>query len=432
MDGDMVRVLCAGDLHIGRRSSKLPVAFSGREHSCAAAWEAIVDAALAERVDLVALSGDLVDRDNRYFEAVGPLERGLRRLASAGIDTYAVSGNHDHNVLPELADALDIESFYLLGRDGQWERRSVYRSSEPVLHIDGWSFPQEVVQTSALETYDLPHDGVPTLGLLHADLDQPRSQYGPVALADLQQCRVALWLLGHIHGSAIIPSGDGQVVIYPGTPQAMDPGEQGVHGAVIADIERSGRVHLRQLPISSVCYRTLTVDVSGLREAEEVRSRIVAALRDELARDHYRYERLAFLCCRLTLTGRTPLHGRLRGIMEAAEDLSLTGQGGVEAIIENIVIETRPAINLESLARRNDPPGEVARFIQSIESGKGAAEYTELIDTTTRDLRAIHELSWFSGISTDAPPERDDARRLLLAEAWSLLDTLVAQKAESA
>ena len=34
-------------------------------------WEAIVDRAIEEKVDLVALSGDVVNHDNRFFEATG-------------------------------------------------------------------------------------------------------------------------------------------------------------------------------------------------------------------------------------------------------------------------------------------------------------------------------------------------------------------------
>lgn len=41
-------------------------------------WSRIVDYAIAHGVDVVALSGDIVDRDNRYFEAIGPFQRGLR------------------------------------------------------------------------------------------------------------------------------------------------------------------------------------------------------------------------------------------------------------------------------------------------------------------------------------------------------------------
>lgn len=431
MDGKSVRVLCAADLHIGRRSSRLPEAFSGLDHSCAAAWDAVVDAALAERVDIVALSGDLVDRDNRYFEAVGPLERGLRRLASEGIETYAVSGNHDFDVLPELADALDTDGFYLLGRDGRWERRTVHRRGEAVLHIDGWSFPRQDVLECALDSYVLSSDGLPVLGLLHADLDQPRSRYGPVTLPDLRRHQVALWLLGHIHGQSILVDEVRPVVMYPGTPQAMDPGESGLHGVVVVDISPSGRVETRRLPLSTVCYLSLDVDVADVDQADEVRARIVGGLRDALARDEHRYERLACLSCRLTLTGRTPLHGDLRRIVQdVTEDLNLTGPGGAEAIVERIEIETRPAFDLDVLSRRNDPPGEIARVIQSLESGDGSVEYSDLLAGTTRTLRSIHDANTFAGIAMDAEPDRVDAQRLLLTEAWNLLDALVAQKEE--
>jgi hypothetical protein len=89
-----MKILCSGDLHLGRRSSRLPAGVDAGAHSATAAWKALVELAIAERVDLVALSGDLVDRANRYFEAFGPLEAGVRRLTAAGIPTVAVAGNH--------------------------------------------------------------------------------------------------------------------------------------------------------------------------------------------------------------------------------------------------------------------------------------------------------------------------------------------------
>ena len=53
-----MKLLCTGDLHVGRRSSGLP---SDDKHSCAAAWSRVVDEALVAKVDVVLLSGDLMD-----------------------------------------------------------------------------------------------------------------------------------------------------------------------------------------------------------------------------------------------------------------------------------------------------------------------------------------------------------------------------------
>ena len=429
MSENALRVLCAGDLHIGRRSSKLPSTHSGPEHACAVAWDAIVDTALTERVDIVALSGDLVDRDNRYFEAIGPLERGLRRLADAGIDSYAVSGNHDFDVLPQLADALALERFHLLGRDGQWERQTVRRNGRAVLHIDGWSFPRQDVSNCALDSYNLPDDGTSVLGILHADLDQPGSRYGPVTLAALQSHSVAIWLLGHIHGEATFAEASKPHVMYPGSPQAMDPGEPGLHGATLATIDPAGKVTTRKIALSTVRYLPLSVDLSEVATEEAVRTRIVTALRDALALEEHRYERLRCLSCRVTLTGRTPLHGKLRAIAEtASDDLNLTNETGAEAVIERIDIETRPAIELDALASRNDPPGEVAQLIRALEGSAELDTYDDLITATGRQLGNIHDSNAFSGPASDAAPDRAQVVRYLSGEAWSLLDALMAQK----
>ena len=86
-----MKILATGYLHLGRRPARLPAeAEDDPRLSTAEAWQELVALAVEQGIDLVALSGDLVDRDNRFFEALGPLERGLGRLAEAGIDTVAV------------------------------------------------------------------------------------------------------------------------------------------------------------------------------------------------------------------------------------------------------------------------------------------------------------------------------------------------------
>lgn len=42
--------------------------------SAARMWEDIVSRAVFERADVVLLSRDIVDHDNRFYEATGPLE----------------------------------------------------------------------------------------------------------------------------------------------------------------------------------------------------------------------------------------------------------------------------------------------------------------------------------------------------------------------
>ena len=167
-----VKVLCAADLHLGRRSSRLPALESGARLSPAEAWLELVERAKADRVDLVVLAGDVVDQSNRSFEAWGPLQRGVRALKTAGIPVVAVAGNHDHDTLHDLAADVGDDNLVVLGRGGVWERWTLTDDDgEPLLHVDGWSFPDGL--------WRIGPDGILRPGL--ARRHDGRSDPGPAA-----------------------------------------------------------------------------------------------------------------------------------------------------------------------------------------------------------------------------------------------------------
>lgn len=430
LPGATMRVLCTGDLHIGRRASRIPAQLDIGNFTNASAWERIVDTAIQQRADIIAISGDLIDRANRFFEAFGPVERGLRKLADAGIETYAVAGNHDFDVLPRLIDSLAAPGFHLLGRGGEWERRTVVRTGEPLLHIDGWSFPQEHVRASALTSYRPPApDQVPVLGIVHAELDQPQSRYGPVALQELLHQPASLWLLGHIHVPATHQSPSSPVVLNPGSPQAMDPGELGWRGAWLAEIEPGREVRLSRVPISCVEYRRVVVDLTDLKEFDELEPRIATAIRDALADVSNRGEnRLECLCCRVVLTGRTPLHRHLHGVLNDIQQDLMPTFGRITGVIEKIEYATRPARDLDELARGTDLPAELARLVRALENDDDPVEYRALILETQQKLRDVHGHRSYLDVADEQPLNAADVRRHLRDQGWLLLDTLLAQK----
>ena len=157
-----------GDLHMGRGSSKL------RElppQTAIACWREIVIKAIELDVHVVLLSGDVVDRQNRFYESHAPLEQGVRDLASNGISTVAVAGNHDFDVLRNLHQAIEVEQFHLLGTGERWESLELTHQGE-TLRLDGWSFSSPYVQTSPLATYPEQGDDADYhIGLVHGDLE---------------------------------------------------------------------------------------------------------------------------------------------------------------------------------------------------------------------------------------------------------------------
>lgn len=436
--GKPLRIVLTGDLHVGRRPSRVSDEGLCKRASCAAAWSAIVDLALREKADVVAVSGDLVDRENRFYEAFGPLERGLRKLSDAGVDTVAVAGNHDFDVLPKLADQLGATRFRVIGRGGSWERYTVERDGRPVLHVDGWSFPSESVLDNPLRGAmpTAPTDGVPALGLLHGDLDSAASRYAPLSLAELRNTCHRFWLLGHVHKPALHAFDGFCPVLYPGSPQGMDPGETGAHGPWLLELDEQSRLKPRQVPLCRVRYEELGVDVAGAATVDEVRSRVLKGLRRHLDAFCDGCGPLEFVSCRIVLTGRTAVHRQLRQLArEMQPDLELT-VGPFDARIERIEVATRPSIDLPEMARGGGAPAALARLLNDLQSGAKESSTVPLVDQLVRDLAGVWEARPYLPLNrptdTERPPEpapdESRARRLLLDQGLMLLDELLAQK----
>lgn len=427
-----MRVLCSGDLHVGRRPTRLPRNVDAHLHSAAAAWRAIVDYALTQQVDVVALSGDVVDQANRYYESLGPLEQGLRRLGAAGIPTVAVAGNHDYEVLPELARVLPADHFRLLGLGGRWERATLERPGG-TLHVDGWSFPTQHVRESPLAAYDLPDAaGVPVLGLVHGDLDAPTSVYAPLSLADLHARPVSMWLLGHVHAPALRKVAGKPVVLYPGSPQPMDPGETGLHGAWLVDLAPGRPTVVRQIPLATVRYGLCEIDIGAATDLPAARAIIVERVRDA-ATAMVEGTGIRHVSLRLRLTGRSALHRELdREATLLAADLAPEIPGAA-VHVERVEVAARPARDLDALAAGTDGIAIVAQVLRHLERGEREALPEELrraIGAIPATLGAARPYRSLAVPDTERPTETLDAA--LARQAGLLLDELLAQKGAAA
>ena len=436
-----IRILATADIHIGRRPSKVLDSGDAARFSCARIWEAIVDRAIAESVDLVLLAGDVVEHDNRFFEATGPFEAGLAKLADAGIDTWAVAGNHDHDVLSRIVDTVGSDRLHLLGRGGDWEEAVIEKDGRPVLKIHGWSFPNNHVQESPLADYNLQSTpalpdrsglpDLPTLGLLHADLDAQGSRYGPVTRAELSSTAATIWVLGHVHASRYIEATSGPAILYPGSPQAMDPGETGRHGPWLIEIQGPRQVSATLLPMSRVRYDGLEIDLSGITSEDEFQSRVVTGINQYLKSTVTPGDGLEYVSLRLEFVGRTTLCSRLDGFSDSLIKSFEPRQGQVRAVIDTVTNNTLPAIDLDELAENHDPPGVLARTLKALESNAADETVANLVQATHRKMLEVHAAVAYSVLTQgdqsqeDQPPDREAARRQLIRQARLRLDRLL-------
>ncbi len=378
-------------------------------------------------MDLVALSGDLVDQDNGYFEAVGPLENGLRRLAAHDIPTVAVAGNHDHDVLPRLADTVGDSHFHLLGRGGRWERITLERPGGR-LHVDGWSFPQERVSVNPLLSHDLaaPDDGAPVLGLLHADLGQSSSHYAPVALADLRQRACALWLLGHVHAPRLIMDDGLAPVLYPGSPQGMDPGEPGCHGAWLVELRPGRAPEATRVPLATVRYETVPVEVDESMDVAAVDALVVHAVGSCL--DGIAAERgpLRWLCVRLRVSGRTRHRREIEARLGTLGEEPILERHDVRVHVEKVELELRPAHDLESIAVGSAAPALLARLLLALERDSLDPSHERLLSDACGRVTTVYDARPYRTLESPSDRDRDRiAREALRTQATRLLDELM-------
>jgi exonuclease SbcD len=422
-----MKLLATADIHMGRRACQVPD--SALEYaSCAGVWKRVVEYAIDQKVDAVLLAGDMVDENNKFYEAIGPFEEGIKELENEGIPILAVSGNHDHDVLPGIVDAFGGKHVHLLGRDGTWERKIIVsRDGREKLQVFGWSFPGREVHYSPLHAF--PRSEVdasfPAIGLLHADLDKGE-KYCPVDRSEFSTTMLPLWVLGHIHKPSEINTDDSPILLYPGSPQGMDPGETGIHGVLLIEV-RGQEIHPQPRPLARIVYENLELKIDGVLE-NYLQAYIAKFLKQEFL-ELNKHGELKVLSARLHIQGRSKI-GKSQ-IEEQCNGLIETGLyfEKEHVWINRLSVSVQPEIDLEDRSRFNSFDGCLARLILALQEGKLNREQQALVDRIKREASYIYGSPVFSMLD-DSGENPDDSlcRNFIIQQAWLLLDILDRQR----
>lgn len=441
-----MKLLCIADMHLGRVPSRLHEELYEQvaDLGPAAAWRRAVDLALTEQVAAVLLAGDLVDGGNDFFEAFSDLREGARRLTEAGVQVVAVAGNHDPEVLARLVQA--VPQVRLLGAGGAWEVLDLPGLGGADVRLVGWSFPQRWFNDSPLAGDGLaraladasavePGGGAgrprATIGLLHADRDRTGSRYAPVTSAELKAAPVDAWLLGHVHApDAGLADGLGAdrdyVGGYLGSLSANDPGEAGPRGGWLVEVAPNGSLSFEHLCLAPLRWENLELDVSGWEAPEELQARLIASLEElgeELLSDGANPVAVG---CRLRLTGRSPHRAGLESLLASAPPSArLIEIADMRFFVDLVRLEVLPPLNLNELAKQDDPVGLLAARIVALRT-PGSELRERLVSAALPRLAELNARSDFGG-GVMAVPAADEAAALLEEAALKALDMLLAQ-----
>ncbi len=373
------RFLHTADLHIGTPFQGMYKHLPGdwMERLQRASYEVftrIVDAAVREGVDFVTIAGDLYDQNTAPMSVHFELLRGFERLAEHNIPVFVIHGNHDPLTDPSpVRWPNNVHVFPPLPRvvDPSYRAPSTLCTigSSTTVQISGFSYLEPELYGSLAHAFHRDDQADFAIALYHGSVGVrgEHANYAAAQAEELIRRRFDFWGLGHIHKPAVIRE-SGPAILYPGNPQGRHVREGGVRGCVLVDVIEDKSVKLKFIPTSQVVWDTKTVDVTGLEELAELRSRLLKAVAEQLDR-YAGYPQLI----RLAVTGRTALHSAIdEGQWQQALNEE-AAQRNWPAAIEKLELATGPAADLETLAHSREFIGELLRLTNDYKSDPAKA-----------------------------------------------------------
>jgi DNA repair protein SbcD/Mre11 len=369
-----------------------------------AALTNLVDYALEEDVAFMVIAGDLFDGSWDDFSTGLYFCGAMRRLKDAGISVYIAYGNHD-------AESLQTKRLPLPDNVRVFSAKApetfINEATGAALH--GQSYKSRDPGGDLSAAYPAAVEGRLNIGVLHTALEggrPPHAAYAPCSPGQLATKGYDYWALGHVHTHEVVSAAP--YIVFPGNLQGRNIRECGPKGALLVNVENAAVTDVSFAACDAVRWAQVAVDVSdctGLHEVEtRARDALAATLREEAEGRP--------LVVRVTLRGRTALHGELvqrHGVLR--EDVRALATG----ISDQLWVE-KVGLSTELLTDEAASAPEVDEITELLEEGVAdpqlgahlAEDFGQLFGRIPPDLAEESELltlarsGQFEGLLRDA------------------------------
>jgi DNA repair exonuclease SbcCD nuclease subunit len=273
----MLRIIHTADVHLGARHDDLGEQASAQRERQFAAFVATIDLALAEKVDLFLVAGDLFDSNVQPKRSVERVAAQLKRLVGAKIRTVIIPGTHDVYDRSSIYRAYDLEALAGSTPDDPWV--TVLTPDRPRLHIaacdvmvHGPVFATKRAPHSPLQDLDVAgHKEAATwhVGLVHGALAIPgKTDRDDVVVRteEIAASGLDYLALGHWHSAQQNRAGS-VTYAYAGAPEpvAVDQDRAGKVLHVQLEETNSGRtVTVSERQVGKVRFEKLDLDAAGV------------------------------------------------------------------------------------------------------------------------------------------------------------------------
>lgn len=253
-----MRFIHAGDFHLdsafGALSSEKALLRrqEGRE-----LVSALADYVNENTVDLVLLSGDLLDSEELFSQTSKAVAAALGRMQA---QVVIAPGNHDFcggNSFYRILDWSDNVHVF---------KNSTMETLEfPHLNatVSGAGFTQGDHVDGALSGWSMPADGWLHFGVLHGDMRSGDSRYNPITKDDVAQSGFCYLGLGHVHKRSEPAILGKTMYAYSGCLEGRGFDELGQKGFYQGDVDERGVVQLSFVPFGRRRSEVITVNVTG-------------------------------------------------------------------------------------------------------------------------------------------------------------------------
>lgn len=217
----------------------------------------LAELAREEKVDMMLLSGDLLDSDNTYYETGEELNQCLRSLS---VPVFISPGNHDYYSPKSPYARLKLPSNVFVFSKNELEYvplpqlgARVYgaafteKSSGPLLQ--GFTAERE--------------EGIANIMCIHGEVGAKASDYNPISLEDIERSGMDYIALGHIHKASGLMKAGETWYSWPGCPEGRGFDETGEKTVSIVTL-CGEKCSLETRCIAGRRYESVRLDVTGV------------------------------------------------------------------------------------------------------------------------------------------------------------------------
>ncbi|MGA8179150.1 MAG: DNA repair exonuclease [Desulfobacterales bacterium] len=330
------------------------------------ALDNLVNFALEEKVDFVLIAGDLYDGDWQDFKTGLYFANQMRNLGEAGIRVAVIRGNHDAaNTMTKTLVMPEIVKIFSARKPETWLLKDFG------VAIHGQSYANRDVYENLALTYPDPVPGMFNIGILHCLISGSEGHlpYAPCTLDELAAKGYDYWALGHVHNYGVLR--EHPHIVYSGCTQGRHIREPGEKGCVLVEVE-DDEIRMEFVSLNVLRWAEVKADVGNAQNIEQA----AVAFGEALSREMSGFNGMN-ACVRAILTGRCPVHGRLSldpdAVVANVRAIASEISGG-KVWIEKVQVQTRPAIDFDSIAQSDTPQGELMRYLKELSGNPQAIE----------------------------------------------------------